>query len=489
MIRSIKALVFLALLAFAQTAHAQGIPIKSGGSSNTAIVDADGNLYVNTPTTAANAGYVKAADASGDPIEVLARDATNTLLTGRPVPSFYDPIESTTIDVRKWAQPATTMTMSQATGQITMNAGNATASGNVARLTSWQAFPMYGVVGCGAYWTFRFSQATLPTNQVAEMGLVIHTSTTAATSGIYFQTTTSGTFQAVRTFNSVDSTAVVTLSNPSKLHAARIIRGETSVTFFLDDVQVASFDMVGGASGGAVNDTQYLPLSFRIYNSGVASAANQLILGPATVFCDVDDTLGYGPRMARMGSQIHVANASNTATRGGTQNPNWSNSAAPASATLSNTAAGYTTLGGQYQFAATATNETDWALFAYQNPTGQNLYVTSVTADLCITGAASANATNFFWAAATSSTAVSLATSDSIGAATIGPRRLPLFSMGHLAAAAQGTCIGPYMRTFDPPLVVEPTRFFHIILKSLNQAATASLVYRGTVGIHGYTGP
>jgi len=47
---------------------------------------------------------------------------------------------------------------------------------------------------------------------------------------------------------------------------------------------------------------------------------------------------------------------------------NYANSAAPASATLSNTAAGYTTLGGQFQFAAVAGAETDYALFAYTVP-------------------------------------------------------------------------------------------------------------------------
>ena len=44
----------------------------------------------------------------------------------------------------------------------------------------------------------------------------------------------------------------------------------------------------------------------------------------------------------------------------------WANSAAPASAALSNTAAGYATLGGLFQFAAVAGAATDYALFGFQ---------------------------------------------------------------------------------------------------------------------------
>lgn len=69
--------------------------------------------------------------------------------------------------------------------------------------------------------------------------------------------------------------------------------------------------------------------------------------------------------MAGMGQSC--VNAPDSATAGSTAN--YANTAAPASATLSNTAAGYTTLGGQFQFAAVA-GETDYALFAFLVPAG-----------------------------------------------------------------------------------------------------------------------
>lgn len=54
----------------------------------------------------------------------------------------------------------------------------------------------------------------------------------------------------------------------------------------------------------------------------------------------------------------------------GAQLENHTNSTAPTSATLSNTAAGYTTLGGRFQFAAVAGAATDYALFGFQVPAG-----------------------------------------------------------------------------------------------------------------------
>jgi hypothetical protein len=38
----------------------------------------------------------------------------------------------------------------------------------------------------------------------------------------------------------------------------------------------------------------------------------------------------------------------------------------------------------------------------------------------------------------------------------------------------------------DAPLVCPPGLFFHVVVKQLNGAATASLVWRGTVTVVGY---
>jgi hypothetical protein len=55
-----------------------------------------------------------------------------------------------------------------------------------------------------------------------------------------------------------------------------------------------------------------------------------------------------------------------------------------------------------------------------------------------------------------------------------------------LALAGIGTAAGDLDRSFDPPLVIDSGRWFHIILQIPDGAATASLVYRGTVTVNGF---
>ena len=153
---------------------------------------------------------------------------------------------------------------------------------------------------------------------------------------------------------------------------------------------------------------------------------------------------------------------------------------------------GYTTLGGQWAASAVVGAETDYALFGYQVPVGTNalpgktLYITDIRiGETFVTGAAVGTLTTFQWSVAVGSNNVSLATTD--GAAAVGPRRIALGSQVHAAAAAVGAMAsGLPMISFATPLACPPGCFVHVILKMWSGAATASLVFRGTVGISGY---
>jgi hypothetical protein len=167
---------------------------------------------------------------------------------------------------------------------------------------------------------------------------------------------------------------------------------------------------------------------------------------------------------------------------------NHANSTSPSSATLSNTAAGYTKLGGRYQFAAVAGAATDYALFAYQVPSTRTLFITSVRIDAMVTGAANATtATILDWALGVNSTAVSLATTDS--GSTYGPRRIPLGMMAVEATTAIGVPFkNPIEVAFPSPLAIKPSRYLHVILQIPVGTATASEVIRGDVMFNGYFG-
>lgn len=183
-----------------------------------------------------------------------------------------------------------------------------------------------------------------------------------------------------------------------------------------------------------------------------------------------------------------------SAQQGSFQNPtslaqlaNHANSTAPSSATLSNTAAGYTTLGGRYQFAAVGGAATDYALFAYQVPAGKRLFVTGVAIATANTGAAVATTAHVFdWALGLNSTAVSLATTDS--APTYGPRRIPLGMQGLPVSSAIGAVAADLLREFKTPLVVEPERYLHVILNMPVATATGSQIIRGDVMFNGFFG-
>jgi hypothetical protein len=168
----------------------------------------------------------------------------------------------------------------------------------------------------------------------------------------------------------------------------------------------------------------------------------------------------------------------------GNQSANYTNSTGPSNATLSNTAAGYTTLGGLFQFVAPAGAETDYALFAYQVPVGYHLYVDSVSISAFIAGVkSSTTATVLEWAMAANSSTVSLAT---------GPPNPPIrFPVGVQQAPKSSSLgetflPGPIVYEPDTPIIVNPTRFFHVILRVPIGNATIGQLVRGSVMVEGY---
>lgn len=168
----------------------------------------------------------------------------------------------------------------------------------------------------------------------------------------------------------------------------------------------------------------------------------------------------------------------------GLQSANYANNTGPSTATLSNTAAGYTTLGGLFQFAAPTGAETDYALFAYQVPSPYHLYVDSVRIGAFLAGTKSSTAATLLqWALAANSSAVSLATGGPNP-----PIRFPVGMQEASKTALPGQSFDPHILSYDPrtPVVVNPTRFFHVILRVPVGNATPGQLVRGFVNVEGY---
>ena len=485
------------------------VNIKGGNNSaGLANVSATYELQVVTPQTEENAGFVQLSSQIDDgtvlgtrtllPLEI---SDDYRLRVGSDQSLFNTGFEGTAVNTGVFQQVVATATVTQLGGFMIVNGGSSTTSGQGNYIRTYRHFPTYGTYPTYVdVWMRETGHDSV--NVVSEWGLLYLTTVTTVTplDGVFWRRLSGGGLRAVINYNgteteyTIDTTNVpardgVGVYDPTEVNHYLIVYHNDVIRFWINDVLVASIDCPGNQQG--FTNSSNTPLGFRVLNTNtVTPTARQMHIGFVNVSSGDQDLNKQWPHtLCGMGQGAYQTQMG-TATA---QTANWSNSAAPTSATLSNTAASYTTLGGQYQFAATATNETDWALFAYQNPagtaalSGKTLYVTGIRiSKMVVTGAAvGANPTFFFWAAGVGSSAVSLATTDST--TTSSPKRIPLGVQNFLASAPIGTAADGFDIDFDnAPLVVPAGTFFHIILKQLNGLGTASLIWRGQVTVMGY---
>ena len=482
-----------------------GVNIK-GGNSSAGLANVSGTyeLQVVTPQTEANAGFVQLsteADA-GDVLgtrTVIPLEASDDyrLRTGLDQTLYNHSFEGIVVATHLINQSLSVMTTNQASGYFSLNSGNATASTNSAVITTRRTFPLYGTYPTYIDLWIREANHNA-TNAISEWGVGYAAANAAPTDGIFFRRNASGVLKAVVNFGgteteeTIDTTNVPTRSgvgtyDPTECSHYLVVIHNDTANFWINDILVASVGCPDAQPSLTASASQQILV--RVYNSGVASAGRRVEIGFLNVSLgDQHNNKPWSHALCGLGQGCYQTQLG-TATA---QTTNWANSAAPASAALSNTTPSYSTLGGQFQFAASVTNETDWALFGYLNPAGTNtlpgktLYVTAIRiCGLVVTGAAGVNATTFFWAAGVGATTATLNTSDA--ATTVSPKRVPLGVQSFLAAAPIGTIAPGFDVQFtDAPLAIQPGTYLHIIVKQLNGAATASLVWRGQVMINGY---
>lgn len=482
-----------------------GVNIKGGNNApGLANVTATYELNVATPQVEENAGFVQLSTET-DPGDVLGYrtviplEASDDfrLRVGLDQTLFNMSFEGTVVATHMFNQSLSTMTTNQASGYFVLNSGNATANGNYAIFLSRRTFPLYGTYPTYIdIWMREAGESA--TNAISEWGVGYAATTAAPTDGVFFRRNAAGVLKAVvnyagtETEETIDTTNVparsgVGLFDATECNHFLIVVHNDIANFWINDTLVSSIGCPDAQPSLTSSSAQIV--FGRVYNSGVASTARRLEFGFLNVSLgDQHNNKPWSHALCGLGQGAYQTQLG-TATA---QTANWANSAAPASATLSNTTPSYSTLGGQYQFAASATNETDWALFGYLNPAGTNalpgktLYVTSIRiSKMLVTGAATVNATMFFWAVGVGSSAASLATTDA--ATTVSPKRIALGIQNHAAGAAVGSSSDGFDVQFtDAPLVVQPGTYLHIIVKQLNGAATASLVWRGQVMVNGY---
>jgi hypothetical protein len=317
--------------------------------------------------------------------------------------------------------------------------------------------------------------------------------------GIYLQITAGGTSELVLQKNpGVTNVGPITTSAPfpfkwnvlQTYHLKLVITHDVVELYIDDELQTSAvrplrFDRLGGF---LTSSYQHLFAVLRTVN---AAQAPRLILQRWSVTV-ADGRLTRPWASARTGLGDHLFSSPDGVN--GVQLENIANSAAPTSAVLSNISGGYGNLllGGNFQFAAIAGAETDYALFAYQVPSAtltqvaKNLIVTGIEIDTENTGAAVATTPTLLnWYVGTGSSTVSLATTDS--ATTRAPHRKFLGAQVFPVGTAIGGRDGFVKADFSAcPIVVEAGTFLHIILRMPVATATASQFIRGAVTIRGY---
>lgn len=492
-----------------------GVNIK-GGNSSAGLANVSGTyeLQVVTPQTEANAGFVQLSTESDAGVVTGARtviplEASDDfrLRVGLDQTIFNSSFEGTTVRTDLWNQGSSTMTLAQASGYLTLNSGNATASGNHFNITSRRTVPLFGTFPTYIDWWLR-EAGDSATNAISEWGIGFVATTTAPTDGVFFRRNAAGVLRAVLNNNgtetelTIDTTNVPTRSgsgtfDPTECNHYLIVLHNDTVNFWINDVLVASIGCPDVNPSPAQAAAQ--PLFARVYNSGVASAARRIEVGFVNVSLgDQHNNKSWAHAMCGLGgnavnvqqggtpagnvtrtSGAHGWPASGTARIAGT----WTATSAPA----------LNSLGGLWVSPAisTLTSDADYPVFAYLNPAasttlpGKTLYITGIrVGEAYVSAAASTNAIQLSYIVTVGSTSATTSTADS--ATAISHRATVVGSHGFSATETIGNYKPGFDLVFDSPLVVPPGTYFCFIVRPFGTVTSNTLVVSSSLAVNGY---
>lgn len=392
---------------------------------------------------------------------------------------FSEQVDGSSVDIRKWNQSTSGMTIAQANGFISLNSGSAKTASSYAILSSIKNIPMYGTLPIKI--SINVALPVAPqANSVIEWGIGSVSGTSAPTDGAFFRYTLGASFVGVISNAGVETTSSALAAPPTtEVELFEIVFVEDLVQFWAGDTLLSTAFVPPGQA--YPTSSGRLPIFFRVYTSGSSPAsAPQINIGQViAVRQGVNEGKPWSNVLISLGNGAYQSPIAAFA-----QTANCANSTNPTSATLSNTTAGYAALGGRFQFAAVAGAVTDYALFAFQVPTGFQLVIPHVRISCVNSGAAGSAITPTImeWGLGINSSAVSLATAD--GAGTWAPRRVCL-GMQTWGLSAFIGAQPPDILTYPTDMVVDSGRYLHVILQIPVAAGTASQIFRGTVSFPG----
>jgi hypothetical protein len=316
-------------------------------------------------------------------------------------------------------------------------------------------------------------------NAVAELGFGDATgANTANANGAYWQYTSGGAVQPVLTYNGVDITgAPVSGLSAANFYTWDVLLDDDEAMFMVQDTAtgliLAERSIKLPVTQAKLFAATRLFAFYRLYNtaSAPASAAQMIVSTLDVVMLDSMVNKPWKEQMAEAGYGAPYQPVTQV------QAINWANSAAPSTGAPTNTAAGYSTLGGLWQIAAVAGAATDLILFGFQVPSPYSFILDAIDIETWNTGAATATTpTLLLWGLGIDQSAVSLA--GAIARVGLGAQSFPI-------GAAIGAKAERISQSFDTPLVTGAGRFLTVILRMPVGTATASEVFQGLVNLRG----
>ncbi len=406
-------------------------------------------------------------------------DRSGNLGLNRTNVLFTEAFEGATFPATRWTTPIATTTVATVNASgLNINSGNILTASTGYFIKTLRSFSKLQKAPLVLRARARLNPAS---NSVLEIGFGDATTLNGAhTNGCYFQYTSGGLLQAVLTFNGVDITSSPMTISSTNYYTFDILVDDDQVHFLIQDSltgDIVEERKIPLPSSQSKIWSSLKTFAFtRLYiTASAAPTAPTLSLSNLDVnLLDVDMGLSWGDQMVLSGYNSNV-NPNNF-----NQSANYSNNTVPANATLSNTAAGYTTLGGLFSFAAVAGANTDYALFSFTVPSPYIFVCNGIDIETFNTGAAVATTpTVLMWSFLPDALSVSLANANNFGRVTLGVQDFPTGS----AIGSKSTKIS---QSFVTPYTTNPGRLFTIILRMPIGTATGSQVIQGMITCKGY---
>lgn len=469
------------------------------GAGRVILYDANGNpiVYADGASPASRSGLA-IGGVAGNTFELARADLSGGLASNNGVLLFAESFfNSTTLNIARWVTANTTLVPSSGVGGYSFNPTSLATANAVANMMSLTTFhrPAGTVFHRRSRIRYERRANTEANVIIAVPGGVVGTA--VVTTGIVVRFAGDTVTATINNAGvEVQAQTLADLANfyGSGLGVAATAHLTLDVYVFDNRVQFALTDEATPSPSGIMR-TLTLPLdatlarSFvnsrfqigaRAFNAAFAPAA------PGVQFVVTDDacrlldaTLGrrYDDYLADIGASMLYLQESGP----GAQAPQWTNSAEPALATLSNTAASYTTNGGKFRFAAVAGAVTDYALFGsvLANGSWSKTKIKRIRINVIARGVAvGAVAHEFEWFLA-----VNLTTAGNL---TTAASRIPLGRQviaANAPVSTQATLIDVDLSGM--PVFIHPQRGWALGLRMPTGTATASLEFHGEALIAG----